>query len=119
MKSVKARLRVISIVMSVVMIFMAANIQPALATGKSQDKVSDQKEKQEVVMKKPEKVKEIKSKRDKFSKVYLMSDGTFKYVSSAEAVHQKVDGEWVEINNKVSETTNSDGSKTYIKDNKK
>ena len=53
---------------------------------------------------------EILSKRDTYSKTYLLSDGTYQYVSYAEPIHyQDSTGAYVEINNEIASTVNLDG----------
>ena len=53
---------------------------------------------------------EILSKRDTYSKTYLLSDGTYQYVSYAEPVHYKDStGTYVEINNEIASTVNLNG----------
>jgi len=56
---------------------------------------------------------EIKEKRGRFEKHYLLSDGTFMAISYAEAVHeQDEDGVWQEIDNTLSYDSKSGSYKT-------
>ena len=55
---------------------------------------------------------EIISKREVYSKTYLLPDGTYQYVSYAEPIHyQDSVGNYVEINNKISDAVRAEGYK--------
>ncbi len=52
---------------------------------------------------------EVESLREENAKHFMLSDGTMVAVSYPHAVHEKVDDEWVEIDNTLSSVTDSDG----------
>lgn len=53
---------------------------------------------------------EVLSKRDIYSKTYLLPDGTYQYVASAEPIHYKdSSGTYVEINNEITSAVKLDG----------
>ena len=53
---------------------------------------------------------EILSKRNTYSKTYLLADGSYQYVSYAEPIHyQDSTGAYVEINNEITSTVKLDG----------
>ena len=55
---------------------------------------------------------EILSKRDAYSKTYLLPNGTYEYVGYAEPIHYKdSDNNYVEINNEITEAARSSGYK--------
>ncbi len=55
---------------------------------------------------------EILSKRDVYSKTYLLPNGTYEYVGYAEPIHYKdSDDNYVEINNEITEAARSSGYK--------
>lgn len=55
---------------------------------------------------------EILSKRDAYSKTYLLPDGSYQYVAYAEPVHYKDSNDtYVEIDNKITESVTKDGYK--------
>ena len=55
---------------------------------------------------------EVISKRDVYSKTYLLPDGSYQYVSYAEPIHYKdKTGSYTEIDNKISDAVKAEGYK--------
>lgn len=106
----KKSLKVLSVflaVLTILGVFSVAN--PVLAAEVNEDYALTQKIKELQTEKdEPTIIGEIKSKRDRFTKVFQKSDGTSVAVVSSTPVHYEENGKWVDIDNTLVEATEND-----------
>ena len=83
------------------LVLLLSCVMPAMAAELSSLETSNSIEKTEVL-----------SKRDAYSKTYILPDGSFQFVGYAEPIHyQDGTGSYVEINNKITDATKAEGYK--------
>ena len=59
---------------------------------------------------------EVESKRNRFTKVYKLSDGSYYEINSSEPIHKNINGMWEEPANDLSIPNNVDEATTYCED---
>ena len=95
--------KVLALILSVIMIITIIPFSAISANTDKKVKLNTETEKIDVSQLKV--VSEIKEKRDAFTKVYQLEDGTFYEVKSALPVHFKQNGNWVEVKKSSLPTT--------------
>lgn len=64
----------------------------------------------------PEIICEVESKRNRFTKVYKLSDGSYYEINSSEPIHENINGMWEEPANDLNTPNNVNEATTYCED---
>lgn len=110
-KKFKCTVRILSIILSILMLFellpiqVLASAQTAGLNGSTPDAEATGTTESALPAEKSDILLEIPEKRDEYTKVYLRGGSRYTAVVSSVPLHYLDDGEWVDIDNTLTETS--------------